>query len=99
MDETKRLNKPNLRRDRAAAYLQERYGLRCSATTLKKYATVGGGPRFHRVNRTAIYPITELDRWATQKLGPLQSRASDRPRSETITEFDNSTSAGAPALN
>ncbi|MGP9814433.1 hypothetical protein ACTZWT_23215 [Rhodopseudomonas sp. NSM] len=95
--DAKRLSTENLRRESAAEYLRERYGLRCSATTLKKYATAGGGPRFHRVNRTALYPIAELDRWAVQKLGPLRARASDRPHSEAIAEFDNS--AGAPALN
>ncbi|WP_207803124.1 hypothetical protein [Rhodopseudomonas palustris] len=85
----------NLRRDRAAAYLRERYGLRCAATTLKKYASRGGGPRFHRVNRTALYPLAELDKWAAQKLGPLHGHAADR----ASNDFDTTTGAAAPALN
>lgn len=88
----------NLRRSSAAEYLRDRYGMRCSATTLKKYATVGGGPRFHRVNRTAIYPIAELDRWAVQKLGPLQAHTVDCARTEAIGKSDDGTAAAA-ALN
>jgi hypothetical protein len=95
VDSTKRSDKQNLRRDHAAEYLQHRYGLRCSAATLKKYATRGYGPRFHRVNRTVLYPIYELDRWAVQRLGPLQAGAVDRAPGD----FETATSAPAPALN
>ncbi|UYO55713.1 hypothetical protein [Rhodopseudomonas palustris] len=94
MDSTKHSDKQNLRRASAAAYLRERYGLRCAATTLKKYASRGGGPRFHRVNRTALYPLAELDRWAAQKLGPLHGCAADRAPGD----FDT-TGAAAAALN
>lgn len=98
MDQPSCQSARNLRRESAAEYLRERYGLRCSATTLKKYATRGGGPRFHRVNRTALYPTSELDRWAVQKLGPLQAGVPDRPHGAAITELDGA-SASAPALN
>ncbi|MFT4277365.1 MAG: hypothetical protein QM576_13510 [Rhodopseudomonas sp.] len=98
MDDTKRPHRPNLRRANAAEYLRDRYGLRCSAATLKKYATRGGGPRFYRVNRTALYPFEELDRWAVQKLGALQAHASDRTHGDAMTDFED-TSASAPALN
>lgn len=94
MDDPKLPSTTNLRRASAAAYLRERYGLRCAATTLKKYASRGGGPRFHRVNRTALYPLAELDRWAAQKLGPLHGHAADRGPGDFET-----TGAAAAALN
>lgn len=95
MEGQARSTSQNLRRESAAEYLRDRYGLRCSATTLKKYACRGGGPRFHRVNRTALYPLAELDRWAAQKMGPLQGHAADR----AANDFDTTTGAAAPALN
>lgn len=93
--DAKRPSTQNLRRESAAAYLRECYGLRCSAATLKKYACRGGGPAYHRVNKTALYPLAELDKWATQKLGPLHRSAADRAPGD----FETATSASAPALN
>ena len=43
-----------LKRDEAAAYLQEA-GLRMSRTSLARYAMGGGGPQYALIGRTAYY--------------------------------------------
>jgi hypothetical protein len=70
------LRKPRLRRWEAAEYLTLVHGLRVAPATLAKYASVGGGPGFHRVSRMPLYPREELDRWALQRLGPVVSSTS-----------------------
>lgn len=67
----------NLRRTEASCYLREVYGIPCAPATLNKMASTGGGPRYHKVNRTALYPVAELDAWAMEKLGPLHSSSSN----------------------
>jgi len=63
------LRKPRLRRWEAADYLRIAHGIEVAPATLAKWASVGGGPGFQRVNRTPLYPVAELDAWATAKLG------------------------------
>ena len=68
------LRKPRLRRWEAAEYLKLAHGIEVAPATLAKWASVGGGPSYQRVNRTPVYPTTELDRWANEKLGaPINS--------------------------
>ncbi len=73
------LRKPRLRRWEAAEYLELVHGVTVAAATLAKYASVGGGPSFNKGsnNRTPLYPIAELDRWALGRLGKLVSSTSD----------------------
>jgi len=73
------LHKPRLRRWEAAEYLALVHGLQVAPATLAKYASVGGGPGFHRVSRMPLYPKDELDRWARQRLGPVVSSTSALP--------------------
>ena len=69
-----RSKKRYLRRDAAAAYLQERWGLRCRPKTLAKLAVTGGGPPLHYAGRFPIYEPTELDSWARGRItGPFGS--------------------------
>jgi hypothetical protein len=71
------LRKPRLRRWEASEYLELVFGLRFAPATLAKYASLGGGPSFHKVNGTPLYPKAGeygLDDWAEKKLGnPVRS--------------------------
>lgn len=62
------LRKPRLRRWEAADYLRLVHGIEVAPATLAKWASVGGGPAYQKVNRTPLYPTTELDAWAAGKL-------------------------------
>lgn len=72
------LRKPRLRRWEAADYLRLAHGIEVAPATLAKWATVGGGPAYQKANRTPLYPTTELDRWAMERLGTLLRHTSDR---------------------
>ena len=71
------LRKPRLRRWEASQYLETVHGLRVAPATLAKWASVGGGPAYHKCSRTPLYPIVELDRWAIARLGNLVSNTSE----------------------
>ena len=76
-------SKPRLRRAEASDYLLSTHGLQVAPATLAKLATVGGGPRFNKVGRFPLYPVTELDIWAVAKLGDTvanTTEAADRTR-------------------
>jgi hypothetical protein len=72
-----RLRKPRLRRGEASEYLRLVHGIEIAPTTLAKYASVGGGPAFQRINRTPLYPTSTLDEWARSKLGKLRKTSSE----------------------
>lgn len=72
-----RLRKPRLRREEASEYLEQVHGIRRARSTLAKYASVGGGPSFQKINRTPLYPTEELDRWAIEQLGRLVRSTSE----------------------
>ena len=63
-----------LRRADAARYLREAYGIPCVATTLAKYACIGGGPAFRRAGKFPIYSRSDLDAWARSRFSePVKS--------------------------
>jgi len=67
-----------LRRAEACAYLRAEYNIVRTVGTLAKYACCSSvGPRFVTVGRFPMYPVEELDRWATSLMGPLRSSTSD----------------------
>jgi hypothetical protein len=68
-----------LRRCDAGAYLQKTFGF-CSAKSLAKLATIGGGPVFRKAGVAAIYTKADLDAWARSKIGGPQSSTSDKPK-------------------
>ena len=70
------LRRPRLRRKLASEYLELVFGITVAPSTLAKYACVGGGPDFQRVNRTPLYPRESLDAWALSKLGPIINHTS-----------------------
>jgi hypothetical protein len=48
----------------ASIYLRETHGLKKAVSTLARYRTVGGGPRYFRHGRQPRYLVTSLDAWA-----------------------------------
>lgn len=65
------LRKPRLRRTEAAEYLTLVHGIEIRPTTLAKWATLGDGPAFEKLNRTPLYRRGELDRWVAASLRPV----------------------------
>jgi len=58
-----------LRRDQAAQYIRDVWGIPCSPTWLAKLAVVGGGPVFRKAGRFPIYSAADLDAWAESRIG------------------------------
>ena len=58
-----------LRRDQAASYVREKWGVPCARATLDKLAVLGGGPIFRKAGRTPIYAPSDLDAWAQSRIG------------------------------
>ncbi len=61
-----------MNRKAAADWLTAR-GLTIKATTLAKYATIGGGPRITRWGRLVRYAATDLETWAAGRLRVVAS--------------------------
>ena len=57
------------RRDTAARYVRENWGLPCSKAWLAKLAVVGGGPVFRKAGKTPLYLPADLDVWAQARIG------------------------------
>jgi hypothetical protein len=67
----------NLRRKEAARYLREVHGIPVEAATLAKwFSTRSDGPPAYVAGRVPLYPRSELDAWATGRLGPLRRSTS-----------------------
>jgi hypothetical protein len=63
-----------LRRQAAAEYLREKFGVPCSPKTLAKLACIGGGPIYRRFGRIPLYLIVDLEVYATAKISkPVKS--------------------------
>lgn len=68
-------NKPYLRRQEAADYLNQQYGL-YTRDTLAKLAVSGDGPPYRLLGRFPVYTRDELDAWAEGRLSrPVRSTA------------------------
>ena len=68
--------KKYLSRGEAAQYVKEK-GLPLSKNTLQKYATVGGGPKFFKFGRRAVYCREDLNKWISDKLGKSVASTSE----------------------
>ncbi|MGE7367878.1 hypothetical protein ACQKKX_02255 [Neorhizobium sp. NPDC001467] len=65
---------PRLRRADVPAYLMQKHGIPIAVNTLNKMATVGGGPAMRYAGRIPLYDVTDLDKWAEERLsGPVTS--------------------------
>ena len=72
-----------LRRQEAAQYVTDTYGLPCSPRTLAKLACVSSrGPPFRKVGRWPMYPVSGLNAWVQDKMGPLVHSTSELRTSE-----------------
>ncbi|WP_313534256.1 hypothetical protein [Haematobacter sp.] len=68
---------PRLRRKPAREYLFKKHGIDLAVATLATMASRGGGPGFQRIGRMPLYPVSELDRWAEERLGPVRFLSSE----------------------
>jgi hypothetical protein len=66
-----------LRRQQAAEYVREKWGVPCAYKTLAKLAVVGGGPPFVRWQRVPLYDPVDLDTWVRSKLSRPCKSTSD----------------------
>lgn len=69
--------KVRYRSDEASTYLATIHGLTVAMRTLDKYRSIGGGPRFQKFNRSALYHRDDLDAWALEKLGDTKASTSE----------------------
>jgi hypothetical protein len=67
-----------MRRKVASEYLLEEHGVSLSPATLAKLAVVGGSPPFRKDGPFPLYERTDLDAFATVRLGPLRTSTSDQ---------------------
>jgi hypothetical protein len=67
----------NLSRPEASKHLFEKFGIKLSPKTLASKACSGGGPPYYKAGRYPLYPPEELDEYATELLGKLQTSTSD----------------------
>ena len=67
-----------MRRKVASEYLAEEHGVSLSPATLAKLAVLGGGPAFRKDGPFPVYERTNLDTFATVRLGPLRTSTSDQ---------------------
>lgn len=67
------LRKPRLRRAEVPAYLRLVHGVEVAPATLSKWASLGSGPAFQKLNRTPLYRTADLDRWVRATLTPATS--------------------------
>lgn len=72
-------NSVYLDRPGAADYINAK-GLPTTAGTLRKYATVGGGPKFHKFGRNVVYAPADLDAWIASRLSPPMASTSELAR-------------------
>jgi hypothetical protein len=69
-----------LRRSEASAYLKVTHGIERKPTTLAKYASCGGGPKFEYIGKVPVYTPAELDAWAKSILSGVCATTADKPR-------------------
>lgn len=69
----------------ASNYLKERHGVTAAPRTLQDYRVTGFGPRFVRDGNRVLYPESELDAWAAQRLGkPVKSTSEEAARYQRV---------------
>jgi len=68
-----------LRRQSAARYIREYWGLPCEPSWLAKLAVTAGGPAFRKCGRFPMYETAALDDWAQSRLSaPMRSTSGHR---------------------
>lgn len=88
-----------LSRKEASRFLAN-LGLFIAPSTLAKYATVGGGPKFRRFGRQVKYLPADLVAWAETRLsGPVQSTSEFEldGQEEIVSEEEASLTSASPS--
>lgn len=66
-----------LHRQEVPDYMMERHGIKISASTLAKLATIGGGPAFSKPCGRPLYALSDLDQWALERIGTPRRSTSE----------------------
>ena len=69
MTDTQLPDRP-LRRNEAAAYIEQRHNYPCKPSSLRTQAVNGTGPVFRKSGRFPVYDIADLDDWVREKTSP-----------------------------
>jgi hypothetical protein len=64
-------------REEAARFIRETYKMKCKASSLGVYATVGTGPKFQRRGGSVVYARADLVEWAEGKITNRSARSSE----------------------
>ena len=67
---------PRLGTRAAVIYLFEQHGIRVAQSTMKTWASRGGGPEFQKSGPHRLYPVERLDVWV-KHLTPVVASASE----------------------
>lgn len=88
-----------LSRKEASSFLAG-LGLFIAPSTLAKYATIGGGPKFRRFGRQVKYLPSDLIAWAETRLsGPVQSTSEFEPDEREATSLHDEESPLPPPVS
>ena len=68
---------PRLGTPAAVTYLFERHGIRVAESTMKTWASRGGGPEFQKSGPHRLYTPERLDVWAEHRLTPVVASTSE----------------------
>jgi len=68
---------PRLNTTDAVNYLLTRHGIRVAESTMKTWASRGGGPEFQKSGPRRLYPVERLDLWVKQRLTPVVASTSE----------------------
>lgn len=74
-----------MRGKQASQYLETKFGIVRTPSTLAKLRSTGGGPLFQKCNRWPLYRPQDLDAWAKQLLSPPMRSTSAAAGSQTTT--------------
>lgn len=62
-------------------------GLSVTKKSLAKFATIGGGPEFHKWGQKAVYTRDALDAWVASKLSPPMKSTSEMAPQKAGKQF------------
>ena len=68
---------PNLTPSEASDRLNEQHGIKRKPVTLAKLRCLGGSPPYFKAGRSILYPQDDLDDWAKELLGDIQTSTSE----------------------
>lgn len=72
-----------MRGKQASEYLELKFGIVRTASTLAKLRSTGGGPAYQKCNRWPLYRPEDLDDWAERILSRPMRSTSDAAGSQT----------------